>query len=393
MAATLLNPTPFATFEAFSGARYTADVNGFFTNVAAIDVIDMLRAGFTLSGTGGNLVMAGGGLIYETVQIGIVAGTTRTLAGAYPLTKEVNRVDTSTTPAAGSLLGDGVRLPVPAQGGLDITIINNTLNLVTVYPGTAADQINGLAVGVGLPIPPGDVAHFEATAISPTDWRVEAGMGAAGMLNTVLATDGLVAAGSNQGTATPVGADINRVVSGSGGILLPPSVTGLDVFVINHTGAPIQIYGAGSDTVDDVAGATGLAQMNGSMCLYSCASTGAWYSNGIGTGYAGAYPTQSYTNAMTAFAGGGQASATPLGTVLNRVTTVATAGDSVKLPAAIAGMQITVLNATVTSMNVFPFSGDAINALAANTAYAVPGGKTATFYTTAAGFWHSMLSA
>lgn len=117
-------------------------------------------------------------------------------------------------------------------------------------------------------------------------------------------------------------------------------------------------------------------------------------------GVAGAVTTiagtfsQSVTNGITAFAGGGQASATALTSMVNRVTVVATAGDSVKLPAATAGLSLTVINADAAdSMNVFPNTGDAINALSANAAYAVAANKTATFYCAVAGTWNSNLTA
>lgn len=102
----------------------------------------------------------------------------------------------------------------------------------------------------------------------------------------------------------------------------------------------------------------------------------------------------SVTDGITAHAGGGQANAVLLTTDINRVTTVASAADSVALPASTPGSEVTVINAAgVNSMNVFPQSGDQINALAANAAFAVAAGKVATFYCTVAGFWHSILSA
>lgn len=100
------------------------------------------------------------------------------------------------------------------------------------------------------------------------------------------------------------------------------------------------------------------------------------------------------TDSITAHAGGGQTNATKLTSVLNRVTTVASAADSVELPASIAGLEITIINAAASnSMNVFPATGEAINALSANSAFAVAAGKTATFYCVTAGQWHSILSA
>lgn len=99
-------------------------------------------------------------------------------------------------------------------------------------------------------------------------------------------------------------------------------------------------------------------------------------------------------NGITAYAGGGQTNATLLGASINRVTTVATAADSVKLPAATVGARIDVINAAASnSMNVFPATGESINALSANTAYAVAANKTVTFICAVAGIWNANLTA
>lgn len=102
----------------------------------------------------------------------------------------------------------------------------------------------------------------------------------------------------------------------------------------------------------------------------------------------------SVENGITAFAGGGQGSARVLTRSINRVTTVGTAADSVKLPAAVAGMRITVINAAAAnSMNVFPATGGIINALSANAAYAVAANKTVIFTCAVAGTWNTLLTA
>lgn len=105
------------------------------------------------------------------------------------------------------------------------------------------------------------------------------------------------------------------------------------------------------------------------------------------------YPS-SATNGITAFATGGQASAVQLVSNINRVTTVGTAADSVKLPAAVAGLQITVINAAAAnSMNLFPATGDNINALSANTALAVAANKTVHAFCAVNGTWNTILTA
>lgn len=225
--------------------------------------------------------------------------------------------------------------------------------------------------------------------------------GTALTLTTLLAenaTDNITAhAGGGQANATALATEINRVTTvatAGDSAKLPLSVAGLTIIVINHGSNPMQVYGSGTDTIDDVATATGVSQMQGSVTIYTCSTAGAWYSNGIGTGYAGSFPTVSFANGLTAHAGGGQGSATPITTSLARVTTVATAGDSVGLPVSAGGMVITIMNATaVNSMNVFPASGEQINALGANAAFAVAAGKTATFYCANATQWHALLSA
>lgn len=78
-------------------------------------------------------------------------------------------------------------------------------------------------------------------------------------------------------------------------------------------------------------------------------------------------------DSVTANAGGGQqtSGASLVKGPLIRVTTVATAADSITLPPAIRGMEITVVNdAAANSMNVFPNVGETINNGAANAAFA-----------------------
>lgn len=106
-----------------------------------------------------------------------------------------------------------------------------------------------------------------------------------------------------------------------------------------------------------------------------------------------AAPVVSATNGVTAAAGGGQTNAVLITTALTRVTTVATAADSVKLPASFPGASYVVINAAAAnSLNIFPASGDTINALGANTAYALAATKIVTFWCAVAGTWNTDLT-
>lgn len=97
---------------------------------------------------------------------------------------------------------------------------------------------------------------------------------------------------------------------------------------------------------------------------------------------------------ITAKSGGGQASAVAVTAMNARVTTVAAANDSIKLMPSASGLVVYITNAAATnSMNVFPATGDQINALSANAAFAVAAGKTCGFICYTAGIWHTLLSA
>lgn len=97
--------------------------------------------------------------------------------------------------------------------------------------------------------------------------------------------------------------------------------------------------------------------------------------------------------ALTALAGGAQAG-TQLNLGLNRFTVVVTAGDSAQLPVVTGGVMVVVVNADAAdSMNVFPPTGQTINALSANSAFAVAAGKTALFFQALDGAWYALLTA
>lgn len=211
------------------------------------------------------------------------------------------------------------------------------------------------------------------------------------------ASDGIVAhAGGGQSAATALTSEVNRittVATAGDSVSLPTAIAGLTIMVVNHGANSVQVYGAGTDVINDVATASGVSQMIGSEVIYSCSINGKWYANGLGTGYAGSFETQSYADGLTAHAGGGQGSATPITTMLSRFTTVATTGDSAILPTSVAGMSIVVINAGASTMAIFPDTGSTINGGSANASVNIAAGKTGTFYTTLAGAWHLMLSA
>jgi hypothetical protein len=90
----------------------------------------------------------------------------------------------------------------------------------------------------------------------------------------------------------------------------------------------------------------------------------------IGTGGGGT------VTGIVAFAGGGQASATALSYGYNEIITVATALDSVKLPIAIVGAEVTILNDGANIANIYTQTGGTINDGAANSPIPIAPGVT-----------------
>jgi len=87
--------------------------------------------------------------------------------------------------------------------------------------------------------------------------------------------DALTAAGTTRGDALTLAAQVNNITTAaaSTGVVLPAGVAG-DIFIIENAGANlIQVYGNGSDTIDGVAGATGVPLTNALRCMYICVAT------------------------------------------------------------------------------------------------------------------------
>jgi hypothetical protein len=98
---------------------------------------------------------------------------------------------------------------------------------------------------------------------------------------------GLTAAGTTQANALALTKDINVIstAAASTGVVLPSAATvGIGGYVvIFHDGAnAIKVYGAGSDTIDGVAGATGVTLTNAKRCEYFVTAAGAWKSAQLG---------------------------------------------------------------------------------------------------------------
>jgi hypothetical protein len=104
---------------------------------------------------------------------------------------------------------------------------------------------------------------------------------------------------------------------------------------------------------------------------------------------------KSFAPALTATAGGTRAAALPLPACYNRLSVCATAADSVSLPPAVGGQEISLVNSGVAACQVFaaPGTSDTINTVAAATGISVAAAGKAQFVSPGPGLWFSILSA
>ena len=116
---------------------------------------------------------------------------------------------------------------------------------------------------------------------------------------------------------------------------------------------------------------------------------GQWL-NGLANGQ-----NRSFTNGLTAHAGGGKASAyqIPAAVAIIGFATVATTGDSALLPQAKTGTVVMVRNAGANSMNLYAKGTDKINGVASATAYALAADTSALFFCALDAAWSAIKTA
>jgi hypothetical protein len=213
--------------------------------------------------------------------------------------------------------------------------------------------------------------------------------------------DSIVATASGtQATAYQLTAQTSRVITvatAADSVALPASMPGLELLVINHGTLPMQVYGNSVEaaTIDDVATATGVSQMQNSAVLYFCATAGAWYTEGLATGFQRGTSLQTFSQAtIAANSTASQASGTAIKTMIVNVKSAASGPYSVTLPVSAPGLEITVHNISAYSIYVFPNAAgtttEVINALSANASITMTTNTSATFTCVVAGQWYTV---
>jgi hypothetical protein len=206
---------------------------------------------------------------------GIVAHSGGGQGSATPLPAFINTVPTV------AANGDSVLLP-PSQVGLQVKVINtNATNYMEVFP-NGTDTINLGAASAGVPQLPESTIVYTCTTLG--NW-ITSIISSNYPVPTLFPYSASLTAhsGGGQSSALPLVSVINAIttVAADGdSVRLPPSLPGLRVQVTNlNVLHSVQVYGAGTDTINLVATGTGVPLLPDQTAVYTCATSGNWFSN------------------------------------------------------------------------------------------------------------------
>lgn len=171
------------------------------------------------------------------------------------------------------------------MNGWYVDLANKGTTVVTVTPTTST-----IGTAATFALGPGQSCRLTSDAVGAAttgNYQVSLSGGTAGSANSSLTSvsTGLTAhSGGTQAAALQLVAAINEVTTvaaANDSVALPLAVAGMQVLVENAAATnSMQVYGAGTDTINAVATATGVAQAAGKSGLYFCtksAPAGNWY--------------------------------------------------------------------------------------------------------------------
>lgn len=148
-----------------------------------------------------------------------------------------------------------------------MTISNLTLPNLQ-YPGAVqATPLTGYEI---VPISAGPVSNFTTVA---------------GLADSSIVDQTVTALGTNRATAYVIIGQITNVTTASastGVVLNAATKPGMKRVIYNNGANPIKVYANGSDTIDTVAGATGVTLTNALRCQFTCVAVGVWISAQLG---------------------------------------------------------------------------------------------------------------
>lgn len=169
----------------------------------------------------------------------------------------------------------------------------------------------------------------------------------------------------------------------------PEPLAGLLLYISNTGANPINLYPHPSDPSNSINGLglnVPIILGTNTITALQAITPGVWQADGVGEGFMGSIATTVSQGSITA-AGASQGAATP---ITQAMFTTASTANGLILPNAQAGLQIVGnFTGSAGTVNVYPATGQTINALGANNPLAVttPSTTPTVFYCFTAGQW------
>lgn len=96
--------------------------------------------------------------------------------------------------------------------------------------------------------------------------------------------DALTATGTTRADALQLAKEVNRLTTAAAGtgVILPVGVVGMRIRIYQSGANPVKVYASASETIDGVAGATGVTLTNALRCEYEFVAANTWISAQLG---------------------------------------------------------------------------------------------------------------
>ena len=216
-----------------------------------------------------NIPLANGNINFSAVgnaNIIIVSGTGANVTGTFNVSGNANVGNIGTTGVFATTLS--------ATGNANVGNIGTTGVFATTLSATGNANVGNL----------GTTGVF-STTLSATG-NVTGANVISSSYNILSVGTGISAAGSTQGTATPLTKSINvvsTVLSGNG-VVLPTAVAGMTVYITNTNGNNLIVYPATGGQINSLGSNSGLTHVAGATLTYIAPTTTQWYT--VGATYA-----------------------------------------------------------------------------------------------------------
>ncbi len=121
----------------------------------------------------------------------------------------------------------------------------------------------------------GFVDRLKGKIVTANQYTAQGGLFYASVMDGITAT-----ASATQSNALVLANMINRITTAAvaSGVKLMPAIAGLEVTLINAGANTAKVFASGSDTIDTIAGSTGVTLIATKTANYYCATNGAWHS-------------------------------------------------------------------------------------------------------------------